>query len=580
MRRVICWVAILLGCGQVPDAVRVGPPNIVLVMTDDQGYGDLGIHGNPVLDTPHIDSIAREGVTIESFYVSPICTATRASLMTGRYHYRTRAIDTWRGHAMMDPEEHTIAESLREAGYATGIFGKWHLGDSYPMRAMDQGFDESLVHRGGGLNQPSEPPENAGRYTNAVLLHNGEQTQTRGYITDVLFDAALDWIESAHEARRPFFAYVSTNAPHGPFHDVPDDLYQKYRSRDLTAVSSGDAEKLDQLARIYAMVENIDENVGRLLRKLESLQIAEDTIVIFMSDNGPNFHRHPAAMRGEKGSVLEGGIRTPFFVRWPGHFAAGHEVLRVAAHIDVMPTLLDVAGIGETEDLRLDGRSLLPLLESKRPLEGVASEWSNRKLMFQSHRGERPVRYRNFAVRGPRWKLVRPSGHKRQVEATGFELYDMATDPQERNDVADQWPELVSALKADYDQWFDDVSATRPRNFAAPRIVIGTDHETTTVLTKQDWAPTHGERWGVQGRWHLRVANEGRFDVQVRLQQAAAGEATLRIGDTVARLSLTAAVTTIEFDDLQLPAGNADLEFALRDGGHQLGPYQVTLKRK
>jgi len=580
MRRAICMIAIggMVGCGEPAHVTDVGRPNIVLVMTDDQGYGDLGVAGNPVLDTPQIDRFASEATAVDPFYVSPICTATRASLMTGRYHYRTRAFDTWRGHSMMEPEERTVAELLREAGYATGIFGKWHLGDNYPMRAMDQGFDESLVLRGGGLNQPSEPLENAGRYTNPVLLHNGDLIETDGYVTDVLFDAAIDWIESAHDAGRPFFAYVSTNAPHGPYYDVPENLYQKYRTRDLTAVLSGHEAKRDELARIYAMIENIDQNFGRLLRKLDSMQIARDTLVIFMSDNGPNFHRHPESMRGEKGSVLEAGIRSPFYARWPVRIAAGGTVDSVAAHIDVMPTLLEVAGIAVPHDPALDGRSLLPLLDSQ-TREAAAADWPDRMLVFQSHRGSRPVRYWNFAVRGPRWKLVRPSGFKQQAAATGFELYDMTQDPQERTDLAAQRPDLVSKFKAAYDEWFDDVTTTRPDNFAAPRIVIGTEHETTTVLTWQDWEPTQGTRWGVQGRWQLHVAAAGRFDAEIRLTKATAGRATLRIGKTVARVSVNDPVATVGFYDLQLPVGDADLEFALHDGGKWVGPYQVTLKR-
>ncbi|MCB0855753.1 MAG: sulfatase-like hydrolase/transferase, partial [Bacteroidetes bacterium] len=209
------------------------PPNIILVITDDQGIGDLSIHGNPVIHTPNIDSMAARSASLTRFYVSPVCAPTRASIMTGRYNYRTRVVDTWIGRAMMDTEEVTVAELLKDAGYQTGIFGKWHLGDCYPMRPIDQGFDESLVIKGGGLAQPSEPYANNRQYTDPILFQNGEEMQTKGYCTDVYFDAALNFITQSHQKQKPFFAYIPTNAPHGPFHDVPEELKEKYLNMDL-----------------------------------------------------------------------------------------------------------------------------------------------------------------------------------------------------------------------------------------------------------------------------------------------------------------------------------------------------------
>ncbi|MEO8351032.1 MAG: arylsulfatase, partial [Chthoniobacteraceae bacterium] len=375
-------------------------PNIVLVMTDDQGYGDLGIAGNPVLETPHIDSLARVSASMSRFYVSPVCSPTRACLMTGRYNYRTRVIDTFKGRSMMEPDEVTIAEVLRAAGYRTGIFGKWHLGDNYPLRAQDQGFDESLVLRGGGLAQPSEPIENHEHYTDPILFHNGEQVRTKGYCTDVYFDAALKFIEAAQLAQKPFFAYIATNAPHGPFHDVPDALYQKYKAKDLTPVLLGNAKSADTVARVYAMIENIDQNLGRLTEKLDRLGLAENTIVIFMVDNGPNTKRYVGPFRGMKSDVHEGGIRSPFFVRWPARLKAGTVSDRMAAHIDVMPTLLEAADIPPPEGLKFDGRSLLPLLEGKK------TEWPTRTIVLQTHRGNKPIRFHQTATIQQRWKLV------------------------------------------------------------------------------------------------------------------------------------------------------------------------------
>ncbi|MEO0476114.1 MAG: sulfatase-like hydrolase/transferase, partial [Planctomycetota bacterium] len=227
-------------------------PNIIVIITDDQGYGDFGFTGNPVLDTPHLDAFAKQSTTFDRFYVSPVCTPTRASLMTGRYAQRTGAVDTYKGRAIMRAEEVTLAEVLRDGGYATGIFGKWHLGDCYPFRAMDQGFEQSLIHRGGGLGQPSEPIDNNRRYTDPILFRNGEQVQTKGYCTDVYFDAALEFIGKQSKADEPFFAYIATNAPHGPYHDVPEKLYEKYKAKDLSPILLGNEKTVDTVARVFA----------------------------------------------------------------------------------------------------------------------------------------------------------------------------------------------------------------------------------------------------------------------------------------------------------------------------------------
>ncbi len=402
------------GCA-TPPAIESGPPNIVIILTDDQGYGDLGVTGNPVLRTPNIDALSRRAASMTTFYVSPVCAPTRASLMTGRYNYRTRVVDTYMGRAMMEPDEVTVAEVLQEAGYATGIFGKWHLGDCYPMRPMDQGFEMSLVHRGGGIGQPSDPPGGEGRYTNATLFRNGRRVETDGYCTDVYFDAAIQWIEDAHRDERRSFTYIATNAPHGPFHDVPQDLYDQYRVMNLDndqfpqreGHALPDTADTDRRARIFAMITNIDENVGRLVARLGALGILDNTLIIFMVDNGPNGRRYVAGFRGMKGGVYEGGIRSPFFAHWPARLAAGRTSDRIAAHIDVMPTILDACGVEPPDGVRLDGRSLLPLLEGRQ----VA--WPDRTIVIQTHRGDVPVRYHHCATRSQRWKLVHSSGFGR-----------------------------------------------------------------------------------------------------------------------------------------------------------------------
>src|SRR5262249_33126445 len=319
---------------EAPPARR---PNVLLVITDDQGHGDFGVTGNPVIKTPNLDRLARGSVWLTRFHVSPVCSPTRSSLLTGRYNYRTRVVDTFLGRSMMDPEEITLAERLAAAGYRTGIFGKWHLGDNHPMRPIDQGFQEALVIKGGGIGQPSDPPGGSS-YFDPVLQHNGRSETYPGYCSDVFTTAAIDFLVAAD--RRPFFAYLAFNCPHDPLQAPPAELAQ-YRAMSLNA---GDFPQVgapipralmsnpDTIARVYAMVTNIDTNVGRILAALEARGLARDTIVIFLTDNGPAQVRFNAGLRGRKGTVYEGGIHVPCFIRWPGHLPGGSVVDRIAAH--------------------------------------------------------------------------------------------------------------------------------------------------------------------------------------------------------------------------------------------------------
>ena len=320
-------------------------PNIVLIMTDDQGFGDFGFTGNPVIETPHLDALAERSVSIEEFYVSPVCTPTRASLMTGRYHLRTGAVDTYKGRAMMDTLETTLAEILQDAGYATGIFGKWHLGDNYPMRPQDQGFDEVLVHRGGGIGQSSDPQGGEGKYTDPILFHNGNEVQTRGYCTDVYFDSAMSWMSQVSD-EKPFFAYIATNAPHSPLHDVPRSWYEHYKgiihsadqfpgSRETDLAKEFDA---DRLSRVYAMISNIDENLGRLIQWMEDADLRKDTLIIFLSDNGPDRRRLPGRPEGKENHHLRSGdphsnpVRIPSLAGEPGNHSRAGGPHRPATH--------------------------------------------------------------------------------------------------------------------------------------------------------------------------------------------------------------------------------------------------------
>ncbi|MEM0968522.1 MAG: arylsulfatase, partial [Verrucomicrobiota bacterium] len=378
-------------------------PNVIVIITDDQGYGDLSITGNTIVETPHMDRLATEGAWLDQFYVSPVCTPTRATLMTGRYNYRTRAIDTFKGRAVMEPEEVTLAETLKEAGYATGIFGKWHLGDYYPTRAIDQGFDEAVVHQGGGLRQPSNPPE-GDRYHDPILFHNGEPKRYEGYCTDIYFDEAARFIEEKAKGEAPFFAYIATNAPHGPFDEPPTrDLYEEYLAK-----FPGDKRAATKAA-FYSMIKNVDDNMGRLAEKLNELEIDEETLVVFLTDNGPAGGGSAGPYRGAKASVYNGGIRTVCFWRWPGTIDPGSKAFQTTAHIDLMPTILDFCEVKPPEGVTFDGRSVRPLMAEKGVMK--IQGWEDRHLFFQWHRGDEPVLYHHFAVVGPQgqWKLLNNS---------------------------------------------------------------------------------------------------------------------------------------------------------------------------
>lgn len=430
----VSLLPLVTSIGGLHAAEALSKPNIVIILADDQGYGDLRFHGNELIDTPVLDRLARQSTRFERFFVSPLCTPTRASLMTGRYYLRTGAASVTRGLETMRSEEVTIAEALRAGGYATGCFGKWHLGEHYPNHPNGQGFDEFF-----GM-----PTGHWDNYFDPVLDHNGRSVETRGYITDVLTDAAIAFVEKHRE--RPFFCYVPYNAPHTPL-QVPDRYFDKYKARGLD----------DRTAAIYGMVENIDENVGRMLAKLDELNLAGDTIVLFLSDNGaegPEGSRYNAGMRGMKGRVHEGGGRVPLFVRWPGKIESDRVVTQIAAHIDLLPTIVELCGLEMPATQPLDGVSLVPLLT------GHGDGWPERMLFTRMPGWKRMVSYRDrmitdlqplpAAVRTQRWRLVN--------EGTGWQLYDMIADPGQASDVAAENADVVDRLKSAYTAWFADVT--------------------------------------------------------------------------------------------------------------------------
>ena len=536
-------------------------PNIILIMTDDQGIGDVGVNGNPFLETPNIDRLSTESTSLENFYVHPVCTPTRACLMTGRYNYRTRAIDTYIGRAMMEPEEITIAEILGEAGYQTGIFGKWHLGDCYPMRAIDQGFQSALIHRGGGIGQPSDPLAARSKYTDPILFRNGIGESFKGYCTDIYYQAAIDFIRDSQQAGQPFFVYLPDNTPHGPFGDVPQDLYAYYLAKNIDRSAWGTknpnqafkAKDADFLARVYAMIGNVDRNIGKLLDALETMAIADNTIVIFMCDNGPNSNRYTMGYRGNKASVYEGGIRSPFWIRWPNQIAAGNSLSDISAHIDILPTLLGLAKISAPKDLKLDGVDLSALLLGK------PQSTANRNIFIQSHRGNQPREFHHMAVRNAKWKLVHHSGFGKEGFNGNprFELFDMLSDPKEKKDVAQQYPDVVNDLKTSYQNWFKDVGSTRPDNYSPPRIIIDGRKENPVTLTRQDWRRTSKQGWGNRGYWRLRLIEPQILSFHCRLaDNRPADEITLYINDQpIDTITTDSSRLNGQFKEVRLPPG-------------------------
>jgi len=558
-------------------------PNVVVILTDDQGFGELGATGNPIVRTPHMDRLATQGVTLANFNVMPVCSPTRACLMTGRYYYRTGVTDTYLGRSLMHPDETTLAEMFARGGYRTGIFGKWHLGDNYPMRAMDKGFQESLVLNGGGLAQPGDPPDpvdERGAYFNATLRHNGKWVKTKGYVSDVITTAAIEFIEQ--KSPQPFFVYLPFNCPHAP-HQVPDTYRQHYPAQDFSPTNfpsrghpTAAKNNPQDLARVYGMIENIDENVGRLLAKLDSLKLADNTIVVLFSDNGCQRHNgYNAGFQGWKGTPFEGGIHQFCFVRWPGQLKAGRQVDQIAAHIDLAPTLLDLCGVKKPETVKFDGLSLAPLLR------GTPVDWPDRTLFFQWHRGDAPERYRNCAVHSQDWKLVQPLGAGENWKGrTDFQLYDMAHDPLEMHNVAADHPEVLARLKSAYDAWFKDV--TSGRDYRVPsRIFVGTAQENPVLLTRQDWRGPKAS-WGPRGigYWEVNVVTRARYDVMLRFEPSKSdGEARLSCGEVSVRLPVKAGDSECVFKDVQLPVGPGRLEATLVEGPSSLGVKYVQVRR-
>jgi arylsulfatase len=420
-------------------------PNIILILTDDQGYGDLSCHGNPILKTPNVDRLHDEGVRFTDFHVSPTCAPTRAALLTGRHEFKNGVTHTILERERLAPDAVTLAEVLQSAGYTTGIFGKWHLGDEPDRWPTRRGFDEMFIHGAGGIGQSYEgscgdAPDNT--YFNPAILHNGKFVKTKGYCTDVFFDRALEWIESV-KGDRPFYCHIATNAPHAPLQVRTED-----EARYADEVDN------QNVAKFFGMIANIDDNVGRLLERIAEWGIEQNTLVIFMNDNGGTVgvKVHNAGMRGGKNTPWIGGTRASSLWRWPGKLEPA-DCDRLAAHIDIFPTLAELAGakLSDEVEAQIEGRSLVPLLHDPR------HAWEDRTLF--THIGRWPkganvddYKYAKCSVRTTRWHMVCDTDGQKE-----WQLFDMHADPGERTDVAADHRDEVEKLDARYDQWWASI---------------------------------------------------------------------------------------------------------------------------
>ena len=570
-------------------------PNVIIVLTDDQGYGDIARHGNPVVRTPHLDALHDESVRLRDFHVDPSCSPTRSAIMTGCYAHRVNVWNTTSGRNHMQKDAITMAEVFRSNGYRTGHFGKWHLGGNYPYRPMDRGFDEWLGQGDGGTGTANDYWGNV--RVNDVYIRNGGRERIEGFAADVFFEEAMDFVRERR--KKPFFLYLATYIPHTPC-TVPDRSWvDPYRD-----------EVPIHTAYFYAAVERADYNVGRLRAFLQAEGLAENTLLIFMTDNGTTSGSEQvfnAGMRGTKLSIYDGGHRVPCFFHWPGGgLTHSRDVEPITAHVDLLPTLIDLCGL-DTADIDLDGISLKPLLY------GTPTDWPERTLVVESQRIRDPEKWRNCSVMTSRWRLV-----------NGGELYDMPSDPGQQRDVSVEHPDVVETLRGAYEAFWTRVTHG-DEELARP--CLGTSVQDEIFLSSIDWVAEESERPWNQGHvaagldgfgvWHAHIGKAGRYQLEVRrwpreidLPMTAVPElrenpeaylmdepvmgtiygdtfaglpvarVRLKVGDDVQETALEADATCATFE-VQLDAGPIDVRtFLLDENGKKLcGGYFTYVKR-
>ncbi len=525
-------------------------PNVILVITDDQGYGDLAAHGNTMIQTPNMDALHRQSVRLTDFHVDPTCAPTRSALMTGRYSTRVGVWHTVIGRSQLRADETTMAEVFAANGYATGMFGKWHLGDNYPFHPHHRGFQEAFYHGGGGVGQ--QPDYWGNDYFDDTYFRNGKPEKCEGYCTDVWFANALNFIRKHKE--QPFFCYLATNAPHGPLF-VAEKYWKPYAAKGVP----------ENMARFYGMITNIDENLGLLRRTLDDLKLTDNTALVFMTDNGTatgvnaktpqhgydakgRWHGFNAGMRGQKGSHYDGGHRVPCFIYWPaGGLNRACDVDEITAHIDLLPTFIELFHLDKKPAAMkpFDGKSLVPLLEGHVCGQKVA--WPDRDLYVERNRFEQPPKWKLNVAMTERWRLIEDR-----------ELYDIQADPGQQNNVIAEHPEVAKRLHDAYESRWPELTR---RACEYTRVVIGSPVENPTTLFAHDWHPTEGpiSPWNQgavsrmvpwNGYWALKVDRPGRYRFTLRHRPAVAefplqaATARMKLGTTVDTLGTVADVPT------------------------------------
>jgi arylsulfatase A-like enzyme len=561
MKKLFFLCTILIAAATAQAAKR---PNVVLVITDDQGYGDLSCHGNPVLKTPHLDKLHSESVRLTDYHVAPTCSPSRAALITGHWTNRTGVWHTIMGRSMLRANEVTIGKILGDGGYHTGMFGKWHLGDNYPYRPEDRGFQEVLRHGGGGVGQTPDFWDNA--YFDGSYFHNGKAVPAKGFCTDVFFDYAKRFINKVKDDDKPFFVYLCTNAPHGPMHS-PEKFSAPYSKQGVN------------LGNFFGMIANIDHNVGQMRAFLKKKGLAENTIFIFTTDNGTSSgaNVHNNGMRGRKGSEYDGGHRVPFFMHWPkGGLNKGRDVNMITSYVDIVPTLIDYCDVPSPKGVKFDGVSIRPLIEGKE------SNWPDRILITDSQRVRDPIKWRKSSVMTDQWRLV-----------NGKELYDINADPGQKKNIASANSKVVSRLTKFYDAWWEEIVPT----FGKPTaIYLGADAPLANpvTLTCHDWIADGSTPWnqrhirnaekkpGNTGFWAVDVKRAGEYTVELRRWPKESGAtitAELKAGADVPGVTPFRAVPGKFFGATKahLKLGGQDLTLPVKQGAKSV-TFKLKLK--
>lgn len=515
-------------------------PNVILIITDDQGYGDMSAHGNPILKTPNMDRLRESAVRFTDFHVAPMCSPTRGQLLTGIDAMRNGCTTVNEGRSMMRSELPTMANFFADSGYSTGHFGKWHLGDSYPHRPQDRGFQETLHHRAWGITSLADYWGNT--YFDPVLSRNGINTKYEGYCTDIFFSEAMKWIEEKQSEDEPFFVYLPTNTPH-----VPNVVAEKYSES-----YEGEYKGKPVPAEFYGMIANLDENVGKLEVFLEEKGLREDTILIYLSDNGTQSSQaqaiYNAGMRNKKTSVYEGGHRVPLFVRWPkGNLVHGNDIDELTQVQDILPTLIEFCGLRNATNAEFNGSSIAGLLD------GSADKMPDRKLVVQYRSsGER---WDPAVVMWNQWRLV-----------SGKELYDVRQDKGQKKNLAEKRPEVFQAMSKHYDSWHKEAKAL----FDLPRwITIGSEKANPMILYGQDWVgdrsdnPKHLASATAKGYWNTIVDRDGVYEIELRRWLKESGKALAEGWEE--RPELGASARPVAAINLQVAGSNQTLDIGPTD---------------